>query len=261
MTYRHRVFILLGAFAVVLVGLLFLVDPIPQNPGYHDFADKRSLLSIVNFGDVVSNAGFAVIGLLGLIAVLGPRRREHFAEGPDAAPYLVFFCGVGLVGIGSAYYHLAPDSGRLFWDRMPMTVAFMGLFAAIVADRIDRSAGNRVLLPVFVALGLASVVYWDWTEAQGVGDLRFYYLIQGFPMAALPLILWLFPDARYTRTGFLIRVFLWYAAALALDYFDDRVFAALGGTVSGHTLKHLAAAVATYYVLRMVTAAKPNGRA
>ena len=29
-----------------------------------------------------------------------------------------------LTAVGSSYYHLAPDNERLFWDRLPMTIAF-----------------------------------------------------------------------------------------------------------------------------------------
>jgi hypothetical protein len=248
---RQKILILVSVFAATLIAVLF-VPPIPQDPGYHQFADKRPLLGMPNFGNVVSNAGFAVVGLLGLAAVVGPRRRAIFDNGPDAAPYLVFFVGVGLVSAGSSYYHLAPDTGRLLWDRLPMTLAFTSLFAAIIADRIDRKAGIFCLLPVLVAAGLASVLYWAWTEAQGHGDLRFYGVVQFFPMAALCVILWLFPAVRYTSGVYLLWTVAWYGGALALDYFDDAVFALLGGAVSGHTLKHLVAAVATFVVLRMI---------
>ena len=251
LSHRQRLLILLAMFAVTLLGALF-VPPIPQDPHYHDFADRRALFGVANFGDTVSNAGFAVVGLLGLWTVLGPRRRAIFDTGADALPYLVFFLGVGLVSVGSSYYHLAPGTDRLFWDRLPMTFAFMALFAAIVADRIDRTFGIRLLLPVLVALGVASPLYWAWTEAHGHGDLRWYGLVQFYPMVALPVICWLFPQARYTGGGYLIWIFIWYGLAKLLEYFDAESLRLLGGAVSGHSLKHLAAAMATYVVLRMI---------
>ena len=254
LTHQQRILILVGMFAVTLIGSAF-VPPIPQDPGYHGFADTRPLGSIPNFGDTVSNAGFAVVSLLGLYALSGSRRRKIFAEGPDAVPYLVFFVGIGLVCIGSSYYHLVPGTDRLFWDRLPMTVGFTALFAAIVADRIDRTAGIRWLLPALVVLGVASLLYWDWTEAQGRGDLRWYGLVQFYPMIALPVICWLFPKAHYTGGGYLLWVIVWYGIAKLLEHFDGAVLALLGGAVSGHSLKHLAAAVATYFVLRMVASA------
>jgi hypothetical protein len=36
-------------------------------------------------------------------------------------PYLVFFARIALTAFGSAYYHLRPATGRLVWDRLPMT--------------------------------------------------------------------------------------------------------------------------------------------
>lgn len=250
---RRRVSLLAGMFVASLAAMM-LVAPIPQDPAYHLFADTRSWLGVANFGDVSSNIGFAIVGILGLWVVLGPKGRTVFGDRSDSWPYAVFFLAVGLVGVGSAYYHVAPDNERLFWDRLPMTVVFMALFSAIVADRVHKGAGIRWLLPVLVVLGVLSLVYWDWTEARGRGDLRFYGLVQFYPVLALPVICWLLPRARYTGGGYLIRVIAWYAVAKLLEHFDAEVFALLANTVSGHSLKHVAAAVATVVVLRMIVA-------
>ncbi|MDD9907420.1 MAG: ceramidase domain-containing protein [Rhodospirillaceae bacterium] len=250
LTKQHRIAILLALFAAAVIGMAF-VPPFPQDPHYHHFADMRPLWGIPNFGDVVSNAAFLVVGLLGLATILGTRRQAIFTEGPDAVPYIVFFLGVALVGVGSGYYHLEPTSASLVWDRLPMTIAFMGLFSAIVADRIDRNS-MRWLLPILVLAGAASVFYWHWSETQGAGDLRWYAMVQFFPMLLLPFILILFPRAHYTRTGPLLAVFLTYGAALVLDRFDGPAHILLSHTASGHTLKHLVAAVAVYLALRMV---------
>ncbi|NKB58517.1 MAG: alkaline phytoceramidase [Alphaproteobacteria bacterium] len=255
MTFTHRILILGIMFSATLAALGF-VPPIPQDPNYHNLADPRPYLGIPNFGDVTSNAGFLIVGVLGLMTVLGRKGREIFTNRTDALPYIVFFAGVGLVSIGSSYYHLVPDNDRLFWDRLPMTIAFTALFSAIVADRIDRTTGIKWLLPILIALGIASLLYWDWTESQGRGDLRFYGLVQFYPMIALPVICWLFPKARYTGGGYLIWVIFWYAAAKVLEYFDAEILALLGGAVSGHSLKHLAAAMATLAVLRMVAGSR-----
>jgi hypothetical protein len=242
-----RVMILLSLVALGLAALL-LLDPIPQDPGYHAFADTRALLAIPNFADVVSNAGFLLVGGLGL-AALWRGRRTLFDRPGDARPYLVFLLGVALVGVGSAYYHWDPTTARLLWDRLPMSVAFMALCAAVVADRIDVPAGNGWLLLLLVAIGLASLVWWSWTESQGRGDLRLYGFVQFFPVVLLPVLCWLFPDHRYLAGRALAWVIVWYGLSKVLEHFDHQIFAALDGTVSGHTLKHLAAAVATYVVL------------
>lgn len=249
--FNRRVLALLAAFALALAGTAFL-PPIPQDPAYHLFADSRSWLGLANFADAASNIGFAAVGVWGLWVVLGPSGGTIFAERSEVLPYAIFFLGVGSVSVGSTYYHLAPDNDRLFWDRLPMTIAFMAFFAAFVADRVDRAVATRWLLPVVIALGILSVVYWDWTEARGQGDLRFYALVQFYPVLALPMIFWLFPKARHTAGTYLPWVILWYAAAKALEHFDAEIFALLGDTVSGHSLKHLAAAMSTAVVVRMI---------
>ena len=146
---------------------------------------------------------------------------------------------------------------RLLWDRLPMSVAFMAFCSAIIADRIDAKAGNTWLLPILVALGLLSLVYWDWSESLGRGDLRFYGFVQYYPMIMLPVVCWLFSEYRYTAGRYIAWVIAWYGLSKVLEYFDSEVFDLLGHTISGHTLKHLAAAVATFVVLRMLLSRRP----
>jgi hypothetical protein len=252
-TFWRRVWLLIGLLVVGLLGVLAL-QPIPQNLDYHLFADTSALFRIPNFYNVVSNAGFAVVGILGILAVTGRRRHDIFAERPDARPYVVFFVGVALVSLGSAYYHWAPSNDRLVWDRLPMSIAFMAFCSAVIADRIDAKAGNTWLLPVLVGCGIASLVYWDWTESLGRGDLRFYGLVQFYPMVAVPAVCWLFPEHRYIAGRYIAWVIGWYGLSKILEHFDGEVFDLLGHTISGHTLKHLAATIATLVVLQMLLA-------
>lgn len=247
----RRLWPLAGLIVATLAGLL-VSSPIPQDPAYHVFADRRLCIGVPNFANVVSNVGFAVVGLWGLWLVLGRKRRALFARPGDRWPYITFFVGVAALSAGSAYYHAAPDDARLFWDRLPMTLAFMGLFAGIVADRVDRQIGLRWILPLGVAFGVASLLYWLWTEAQGRGDLRLYGLVQFLPIAAVPLIAWKFPARRYTHGRDLVSLFLWYAVAKVLEHLDGPVLSWTTGLVSGHSLKHLGAAMATFVVLRMI---------
>ena len=258
-SFGRRILVLAIMFAAALAAVL-LVDPIAQETAYHRFADQRAAFGVPNFADVVSGFAFALVGALGLWTVLGPPRRPIFAEPGDAWPYALFFTGIALVSLGSAWYHLAPDNGRLFWDRLPMTIAFMSLFAAFVADRIDRRAGIVWLLPLLLIAGAASVIYWDWTEAQGRGDLRFYAMVQFFPLAALPVICLMFPKARYTGGGYLVWVIAWYAVAKLCELFDSEIFALFGDAISGHSLKHLASALAVCTIVRMLITA-PQRRA
>ncbi len=253
LSFRQRVAIILGLLAIGLLGLSF-VDPIPQDPGYHRFADTRWLFGIPNFGDVMSNAGFALVGALGTAVVLGVNRGRIFVEPSDARPYVFFFVGVALISLGSAYYHWAPSNERLFWDRLPISVALMALSSAIIADRIDARAGNAWVLVILIAAGLSSLLYWDHTEELGRGDLRFYAFVQFFPVVLLPVLLWLFPDYRYLAGRCVAWVIAWYGLSKLLEHYDAQVFEILGYSISGHTLKHLTAAASAFVVLRMLLA-------
>ena len=255
----RRLGLLAGLF--IMVAIVVLANgPIPQDPAYHLFADRRICLGITNFADVTSNLGFALVGLTGIWFVLRPKATIFQTMPMDRRPYLVFFAGLALVSIGSAYYHAAPDNNRLLWDRLPMTIAFMALSAAFVADRIDRNIGVRWLLPGLVALGMASVIYWHWTETQGVGDLRLYLLVQFFPMLALPVICWTFPNRRLTNGKYLFWMLLWYGAARIPEIYDRDVFALLGQGLSGHTIKHVLSAIVGLVVMRMLAVVTSGGQ-
>ena len=257
LTVAQRVTLLLSLLMVV-VFVIGMLDPVPQDPEYHLFADTRGFLGVPNFNDVVSNVGFALVGALGLFIVAGKGRRNIFVRTAHARPYLIFFAGISLISLGSAYYHWEPSNDRLFWDRLPISVAFMAISAAVVADRIDARAGNGWLLYLLLGVGAISLVYWHWTESLGRGDLRPYALVQFYPMVVLPLIIGLFPQHRYTAGRFLAWGILWYGLSKLFEHFDHEVFDLLGQTVSGHTLKHLTAAVAPFFVMRMLLAGRSS---
>lgn len=229
------------------------MDSIPQDPDYHQFADTRWFLGIPNFNDVASNIGFAIVGVIGIIIIFGRKNKNLFDQDQDAWQYRVFFIGVALVSLGSAYYHLVPSNDRLLWDRLPMSIAFMAFISAVISDRVHRKSGNTWLLALLVVLGMLSLLYWIITESQGHGDLRFYAFVQFYPILLLPFVLWLFPAYNYTAPRFLGWVIAWYALSKVLEYNDNEVFDLLGETVSGHTLKHLAAAVGALFVLRILS--------
>jgi hypothetical protein len=239
-----------------MIGGLFALPSIPQSQAYHAFANTRHLLGVPNFLDVVSNAAFVLVGGAGFGAVCraGRTRDISFTRSSDRWPYVLFFLSVALTGLGSAYYHLAPDNARLMWDRLPMALAFAALFSAVVTERIEGTVGTVLLVPVAVA-SVASVLYWHVTEAAGHGDLRPYLFVQFYPVLAIPLIMYLFPS-RYSRGGDLLAAAALYAVAKGFEALDAVIFA-LGRIVSGHTLKHLTAAAATVLIIRMLQRKRP----
>ncbi|ABF43051.1 conserved hypothetical protein [Candidatus Koribacter versatilis Ellin345] len=230
---------------------VMLVPRVAQPAWYHDFADKRGLLGIPNFGDVASNIPFAILGVLGLVFLL--QHRERFVDRREQWPYLAVFVGLVLTCVGSSYYHLAPDNARLLWDRIPMTIVFMGMVASVIAERISLKAG-LVALPFLLALGVLSVLQWYRSELLGAGDLRFYASVQIYAGAILLVALLLRP--KYTRSSDLAIVVGWYVVAKLLESFDKPIFS-VGHIVSGHTLKHLAGAAAGFWILRMLQRREP----
>ena len=252
---RTGLILLLGVtVAVIVVDLL--LPRIPQPQAYHNFADQRSFLGIPNFADVVSNAPFAVFGLWGLAFWLRSNSEpnpNHFVDRRERWPYLVIFIGVLLTAFGSAYYHLEPSNARLVWDRLPMTIAFMAVVTAMIAERISVRAGLW-LLPVLVLVGMSSVLQWYLSELRGAGDLRFYATVQAYSVLFVLIVLLLPP--RYTRSSDLAIVAGFYVLAKVLEILDKPIFE-LGHIVSGHTLKHLAAATAGYWILRMLQKRRP----
>lgn len=251
--FRLRVGLMI-AFAILVMAAALLIPPIPQDPAYHAFADRRGWLGIPNFGDVASNLPFIPFGLWGLWAL----RKARFHEGRERWAYAVAFAGTVLVGLGSSYYHWHPGSRTLFWDRLPMTLVFMSLLSAAIAERIHARIGAALLLP-FLVLGVLALDVWRRGELTGVGDLRFYVLVQFYPMVAIPLMMALFP-ARYTRTRDIGWMIVWYVLAKALEMGDAVVFGATAGLVGGHALKHLAASLSIAALDWMVARREPLGR-
>lgn len=138
---------------------IFLLGPVHQSQVYHHFADQRTFLGIPHCLDVVSNTGFLIVGLWGLLFVLrtGNKESSSFLSRNERWPYIFFFLGVALTAVGSAYYHLAPDNARLIWDRLPMAMGFMALLAAVLGERVDLRLLNRTLAPLMTA-GIGSVL-------------------------------------------------------------------------------------------------------
>jgi hypothetical protein len=246
---------LLGAGVVTAV----LVPPIPQDPAYHGLAATRVVWSVPNGLNVLSNVAFVFAGAAGLWALRpADAGGARFAAHADRWPWAVFFGGLLLTGIGSAYYHLAPDNPRLTWDRLPLAAALMGLFAAVLTERISQRLGVAVLAPLVLA-GIGSVLWWHAGEARGAGDLRAYALVQFYPMLAIPVLLACCPP-RYTLGSAVAAAIGLYALGKVFEWLDRPILAA-SSIVSGHTLKHLVAAAAGGVLAWMVAARQPCPRA
>jgi hypothetical protein len=249
-TRRAYLMILLPIIALAAVMTL---PPIAQNPMYHVFADRRGLLGISSLLNVATNLAFLAVGIAGISLCVRGRRRF----GARWA-WMACFTGVALVSVGSGYYHLAPNNNTLVWDRLPMSVGFMALSVAVLAEYVNPRLENYLLAPAIV-LGLASVITWHYTD-----DLRLYVLVQFLPLLLLPVVLLLYNRPGQER-GYLLAALAIYIVSKLAEHYDHAIFALTGEIISGHSLKHLLAALAllvVYWMLRRraALAAQP-GRA
>ena len=237
-------YLLLAIVAIGSVALMLSSPPIGQDLHYHEFADRRAFFGIPNFWDVVSNIPFLLAGIAGLRFCLGHELRS------GKAAWIVLFAGVVLVSVGSSYYHWDPQDATLVWDRLPITITFMGLLVAVIAEHLSARLARVLLVPMLL-LGLASVLYW-----RAVGDLRFYLWVQLIALLAIPLIIVLF-RAGYTRRWLLLAAIGWHALAKVSELYDREFFALTGNLFSGHSFKHILAAMACFTILWMLRTRKP----
>ena len=219
--------------AVAGLGLCALMLPaLTQDPAYHRFADARTLLGVPNALDVMSNFGFLVAGLYGFHQVWSG--RLHLFSAALKAGVIVTFLGFVATAIGSAGYHLAPANAGLVADRLGRVVAFAGVLGMAAAQRVSARAGFA-LLGAALVLGPCAVVTWS-----ALGTLTPYAVMQ---FGGIALLLGLLtapalgpgPNWRWLVAA--------YLAAKVFESADAFVWNLTGHVVSGHTLKHLVAAL------------------
>jgi hypothetical protein len=230
----------LGVVTVGGIATTFWLSPLPQDPTYHEFADRRTFFGTPNFWNVFSNLPFVLVGAFGLCTL-----SRLLPSSPRSA-YVVFCIGVVLVGFGSAYYHYSPSTPALVWDRVPMTIAFMALFSMVVRDRLSEQGGRVMLWPLVLA-GVASVGYWYWSETQGQGDLRAYGVIQFLPMLLIALML-IICSGKGLSAPWLWGSLGTYALAKVAEHFDKAIYN-VTGIVSGHSIKHVLGALAVLWAV------------
>ncbi len=217
----------LGSLAAVL-----FFKPLPQPASYHDFADQRTLLGIPHFMDVASNLPFLVAGFYGLY---------NAAAKKAGALWIVLALSVFLTCFGSSYYHWAPSDATLFWDRLPMALGFSALLAIMLQERVWRENDRHIFSAGILLAGVGSLLYWRWQN-----DLRFYFLLQAWAVLLVPLIIGLYPDP-YRGTGWLWLGVGLYALSKIFELLDRPIYGALS-VVSGHSLKHVAAGIGSWYL-------------
>jgi hypothetical protein len=232
-------FLILATVAMIVAAFLFPRFGQPQS--YHVFADARTSFGIPHFLNVISNGAFLVVGAAGLGLLIFRPNAFVFERPVEKIPYMVLFAGILLTAFGSSWYHMAPSHDSLMWDRLPMSMIFAAFISITIVERIGVKAGLISLVPC-VLIGLATVIYWHATEIAGQGDLRPYVFMQFYPTIGIPLAMALLPP-RYTRAGCLLFIIVLYGFSRIPEVYDVLVYSRLG-VVSGHTVKHIVAAIA-----------------
>ena len=240
---RHREgLLILAAIALLAIVAYPIAGRTPQPSEYHDFADQRKWWRVPNAANVLTNLAFIFPALFGFW------RREHWLPGQwQRRATCIFFSGLILVAAGSGYYHWRPADWPLVPDRVPITIAFMALFALILGDSIDDELGRRALVPLLAVGGLSAVV---WVEPL-LNDLRPYGVVQYGSLVAMLVLAGRLP-------GKLDRAWLFGAGGLYLvakvvekDCVDQCFYA--DGPMGGHGWKHIFAAAATFLIAIMLT--------
>ena len=231
--------LLLAVAALAALAALLPATGLPA--GYHDFADQRTLLGLPHALDVLSNLPFAVMvawGLWWLRRV--PLDRLGTAQRGLAG---LFFIGLIATAFCSSGYHLDPHDAGLCIDRVGMSLAFAGLLGLAAADRISARAGVALAALVAVAAPATALVAW-----LG-GNMTPWAVLQGGGLVLLAALALRRPQPR--ALGFsIIGVIAFYAVAKALELADAPVFALTQQLISGHSAKHLVAALAAWPVVR-----------
>ena len=232
--YRAKVTILVLMIISPLFYLYLFGGPIGQSQKYLNFADRRIIWLMPNFFDVISSLAFSLVGVAGL---------SHRKKIDSNILWPLFFLGIFFIGPGSMYFHLNPNETTVIFDRLPMGVAFVSLFFAILIDTFKFSKHLKVLFIFSLILGLGSTLHWVVTR-----DLRFYIWVQLSPILTAILVPILFKSISLKLRYLIYAAFL-YIIAKITEVYDREVFSLTDQTLSGHTLKHLLAALAIYQLV------------
>jgi len=221
------------ALIAALIALIVL-GPIERGETFHHYADQRRWLGIPHAGDVLSNLAFVIAAL---------RYVRH-------VPALAV--AVAAIGVGSAIYHWSPSDTTLVVDWAPIGITLMLVLATVIGDRIGPRLA-RVTLTGGPLAAVGAVGYWLVTGGTGDGDgargnMAPYVAVQLLGVALPPLLAVVAPGRIATR--WLLAAVGCFAIARVLGANDAVLLDAIG--ISGHSLKHLAAAAAAACVLRAV---------
>jgi len=254
---RQSQYLIIGIVSVGMVFIPIFMPPISQSIDYHQFADQRTYFGIPNFFNVTSNIFFFFPGLVGLILLLRSRElllHTTFIKHSERWPYFILFLSVIMASLASTYYHLAPDNARLVWDRVPISIGIVTLLSIVLIERVNTNIGF-LSLPFLILFGVGSVIYWDWSERSGLGNLNYYIVVQLYSILAIILLSKYF-FSRYTGGESIYVVIIIYAFAKFAEILDHEIYS-LGKVISGHSVKHLLVGLAVFQIVGILQNRRP----
>jgi hypothetical protein len=232
----------LSLMLVILFAIALLIQEMPAQESYHQFADKRTFIETPNFLNVVSNSLFLIPSFLGieLLALNNAFSKERY----ERAVYFTFFICAGLIALGSTLYDLNPNAYSLMWRRLPIAMSLMSLSAIMITERISERAGFLFLFPLLL-VGCFSVIYWEY-----IGDVCLYRFIELLPfLYYIPHAL-SSPLARYKHSYFIVLSLVWIILAHLSGVYDHTVYRITGRLFSGHTVEHIFSVLAVMSIYR-----------
>jgi hypothetical protein len=213
--------------------------------GSHHFVDARAWLGIPNAADVLSNLPFALFGVWGLLLQAKARAPSQRFINREGFVLTLFFIGLIFTTVGSSLYHLAPSDTTLLWDRAGMAFAFAGVLGVAASERVSAKSGIWLGLAGLAAGALSLIV---WTQT---GDVLPWSIFQFGGMAVVLTLALTKPISKSLGIS-LFAIIAYYAIAKICEANDHALYEATGHLVSGHTLKHLVAALAALPVIRVL---------
>lgn len=236
-------------FVALLAACAVLLPALPQAAHYHLFADDRTLWGIPYAMDVLTNLPLLIAGLAIAWRLAVLVRSSH--EPLPLWGWLMALAALGfmLTAVASSLYHWQPNDAGVTWDRLAMAVIFAAVIGLAVGQICDAPTAAGMAL---LTLAAGAVALWVW---RFNGNFTPWIVVQGGGMLLL-LAIALVPRHSPLRQAVpllpLGALIVWYSLAKLAEWGDHSVFAWSAGLLSGHSLKHVLAALAAWPLLQML---------
>lgn len=232
---KNIYYLFLGLLFVSGLGQVLELFHLPEH--YHHFVDERSFFGTHRFFDTVSNIGFLLVGIL--------FTKEMLLKGEKDSNLILVTIGTILIFFGSSYYHLLPENSRLLWDRLPISIVFAGVLSySLQVNNLIKESWKKNFNIGYLIFSIMSVAIWYIGSLTQQNWLAPYVFIQFGGMILLSYIAIKGQNKEFNKS--IMKVLLLYVIAKLFEHYDVQFFELTNGNISGHTIKHMVAALALY---------------